>query len=427
MRSTALLGVLCLTTVLACGGDDASGPDTGNGTPTVTAVEVTPGTATLVSFEQTTQLTASAKDAAGSVISGKAFTWSSSDENIATVSSTGLVTAVANGSATITATADGVNGTATVEVDQTAAQLAIQTEPSGAEAGTPFTVQPVVEVHDANGNLVASDNTTVVTGAIDSGGGTLGGTTAATAVAGVATFTDLQLTGPPPGDRILSFTAPNLTPATSGVFSLSCGPSGIVSWWPGEGDASDVVGPNDGTLNNGVTYAAGKVGQAFSFDGVDDEFGSDATGMNDLQQLTVEAWVMHESLPRQIQRYVTVSGASVAVLRYDGASGPGQLHFFMVLDGSLRHIRANDVLQVGVFHHVAGTYNGSVMRLFLDGVEVANVSVSGTVGDMAFVNLSMSDEALDGLLDEVSIYDRALTAAEILEIFAAGSAGKCGD
>ena len=47
-------------------------------------------------------------------------------------------------------------------------------------------------------------------------------------------------------------------------------PSGIVAWWAGDGNATDVQGGNNGTLQNGATFAAGMVAQAFSFDGVDD-------------------------------------------------------------------------------------------------------------------------------------------------------------
>ena len=101
----------------------------------------------------------------------------------------------------------------------------------------------------------------------------------------------------------------------------------------------------------------------------------------------------------------------------------------MPIDGVFWHVQVNNVLQVGVFHHVAGTYNGSVMRLFLDGVEVGNLAVQGTVDasvDGVIFSSTVSLDALDGLLDEVTIYNRALTAAEIQAIFAAGSAGKCG-
>jgi hypothetical protein len=44
-------------------------------------------------------------------------------------------------------------------------------------------------------------------------------------------------------------------------------PSGIVAWWPGEGDANDIVGTNNGTIAGGVVYASGQVGKAFQFSG----------------------------------------------------------------------------------------------------------------------------------------------------------------
>ncbi len=47
-------------------------------------------------------------------------------------------------------------------------------------------------------------------------------------------------------------------------------PAGLVNWWPGDRHANDIVGGNHGTLENGATFASGKVGQAFSLDGEDD-------------------------------------------------------------------------------------------------------------------------------------------------------------
>ena len=47
-------------------------------------------------------------------------------------------------------------------------------------------------------------------------------------------------------------------------------PSGLVSWWPAEGNANDIVDGNDGVLQNGAAFAPGKVGQGFSLDGTDD-------------------------------------------------------------------------------------------------------------------------------------------------------------
>ncbi len=199
-------------------------------------------------------------------------------------------------------------------------------------------------------------------------------------------------------------------------------PTNLVSWWPGDGNAFDVIGPNDGTLMNGATFAPGKVGQAFSFDGVDDAVTASGTNFDDLQQLTIGAWVKHNSLPAdQIMRYVTLLGEEKAVLRYGG--GERQLHFYMRIDGVLRHIRVNDVLEVGVFHHVAGTYDGGFMRLYLDGVEVGFLPVSGTVSASTGVTFSSTVDTLDGLLDEVEIYNCDLSASQIKAIYDAANAG----
>ena len=46
-------------------------------------------------------------------------------------------------------------------------------------------------------------------------------------------------------------------------------PAGLVSWWPGDGHANDIAGDNHGSLQNGATFSAGLVGDAFQFDGVD--------------------------------------------------------------------------------------------------------------------------------------------------------------
>src|SRR5947208_2345735 len=76
--------------------------------------------------------------------------------------------------------------------------------PSTAQSGVAFAQQPVVQLRDASGNPVSQTGVTV-TAAIASGGGTLGGTlTATTNGSGVASFTNLAITGTA-GDRTLSF------------------------------------------------------------------------------------------------------------------------------------------------------------------------------------------------------------------------------
>src|SRR5207244_9050456 len=81
----------------------------------VATVTVSPASAS-VTVGQTAQLSATAKDAAGNVLSGRAVTWTSSNSGVVTVSGSGLVTGVAAGSATITAASEGQSGTASISV-----------------------------------------------------------------------------------------------------------------------------------------------------------------------------------------------------------------------------------------------------------------------------------------------------------------------
>ena len=73
---------------------------------------------------------------------------------------------------------------------------------------------------------------------------------------------------------------------------LAAAPEGLVSWYCAEGDATDSAGDNDGTLLNGATFTAGKVGQAFLFDGMDDQVSiPHRADQNPGSAFTVEAWI----------------------------------------------------------------------------------------------------------------------------------------
>jgi len=116
-RETRVVLVLALATIpiqWSCGGDSTTGPPP---PPTVASVAVSPADASLQAIGQIAQLTATARDANGGAIAGKTFAWQTSDANVATVTPAGLVTAVANGAATISATTAAVSGSASVTVD----------------------------------------------------------------------------------------------------------------------------------------------------------------------------------------------------------------------------------------------------------------------------------------------------------------------
>src|SRR2546428_7839658 len=115
----------------------------------VASVAVSPVTA-VVLVGATAQLTATMKDSAGNVLSGRSVTWASSAPTVATVSSTGLVTGVAAGAATITATSEGKSGTTAVTVNLVpVASVSV----SPASAGIPLGqwVQLTATLLDANG------------------------------------------------------------------------------------------------------------------------------------------------------------------------------------------------------------------------------------------------------------------------------------
>jgi len=108
----ALVAVLGLSA--ACG-SDVTGSSNIIQSGEVASVAITPSTSTL-DVGATAQLTAVAYDASGAVVQGKAIAWSSSANTVASITSTGLLTGVSPGNATITATADGRRGTADVTV-----------------------------------------------------------------------------------------------------------------------------------------------------------------------------------------------------------------------------------------------------------------------------------------------------------------------
>jgi hypothetical protein len=108
----------------------------------------------------------------------------------------------------------------TIDVNSAETQLFIATQPSAtATSGVAFAQQPTIQLRDVSGNNVSKAGV-VITASIASGGGTLGGTlTASTNASGVASFTNLQITGS--GGHTLSFTSGTLTPDTSTTISVS--------------------------------------------------------------------------------------------------------------------------------------------------------------------------------------------------------------
>jgi len=104
-----------VATLSACGGGGEAPPPTTAPPPPVASVTVSPAGPSVV-VGQSQQLTATLRDQSGNALAGRSVVWESGGELVATVSTTGMVTGVAAGSATVTATSEGKTGNATVSV-----------------------------------------------------------------------------------------------------------------------------------------------------------------------------------------------------------------------------------------------------------------------------------------------------------------------
>jgi len=177
---------------------------------------------TVFTLGDTARASAQARDARGNPAPSAAPVWTSSTPAVLVVDANGLLTAVADGSTTIRASADGVQAERTMQVRQRAARLVITRQPEGARAGLPIAIQPSAEVQDARGNRVTTDNTTVVTASIVSGGGVIAGGASATASAGVVNFTSLSAGGTV-GSKVVELSAPSVASANTVSFELGAG------------------------------------------------------------------------------------------------------------------------------------------------------------------------------------------------------------
>ena len=156
----AVLTLFASLVVISCGdsGTCSSPLCDGATAASVATVAVTAATTSLTSLGATVQLQAAAKDTGGNTITGKTFTWSSSNQDVVTVDTSGLATAVGGGTATIMATTDGIGGSLALTVAQTVAT--IEVTPAG-----PLTLT----------SLGATESLTAV--AKDSGGAVVAGVT----------------------------------------------------------------------------------------------------------------------------------------------------------------------------------------------------------------------------------------------------------
>lgn len=219
-------------------------------------------------------------------------------------------------------------------------------------------------------------------------------------------------------------------------------PSGCVSWWQGEGNGADVYALNPAVADGGVTFTAGQVGQAFTFDGPASVRVPASTSLNvgTGDGFTLEAWVKPSSVSSAQPILDWNSGDTTGVALWISAAGILNAD---IPDAALisNPISGGTSLTPGAFQHVALTYdsgdpNGPAGHLFLNGEEVGETACFFllpilTMSDLYFGFSPNGDNTgtgtqFAGQIDEVALYSRALSASEIRRLYAAGCGGKCG-
>ncbi|HEY0968373.1 MAG TPA: LamG-like jellyroll fold domain-containing protein [Opitutaceae bacterium] len=204
--------------------------------------------------------------------------------------------------------------------------------------------------------------------------------------------------------------------------------------------AADASGSgNTGTLGTSPTnpaWATGRIGTALDFDGTDDVVNAGSgSSLDNLSAVTVTAWIRADSLGGGSKgRVVTkASGIGPTAGWHLHVTGTNQLQFradYATTD--LDRVSANNTISLGAWRHVVATWTGSAtatnVKIYVDGVETAYASTTNGAGaraNDATSNLYLGNESggtrtFDGLLDDVRVYNRVLSAAEIEAVYRAG-------
>jgi hypothetical protein len=209
-------------------------------------------------------------------------------------------------------------------------------------------------------------------------------------------------------------------------------PTGAVAWWRGNGTATDSVGGHDVTVLD-ATYVAGLAGQAFQVDGVGDAMLVEPPGAVDIgagNGMTMEFWVKPDLL-NNVPLFEWNTGTAFAAHTWMWTSASLLLNLVDTNGSSHSLTTAGNFFTAGQWVHVGIVYDRLAGRcriyrngtLSLDQV-VGSFRVNTTTRLYFGRRISDGSPRYKGAYDEVTLYNRALTGAEISQIAAAGANGK---
>ncbi|MFZ1086684.1 MAG: Ig-like domain-containing protein [Terracidiphilus sp.] len=232
-------------------------------------------------------------------------------------------------------------------------------------------------------------------------------------------------------------------------------PAGLVGWWPGNDNADDIIGGNNGTLENGASFALGEVGDAFSLNGNDQYvfIGEPVPANLQIQNaITLSAWIYPTALPTDngsgalgliVGSQHDGSPFGGATIFFDGRADsdnvtgapPGHINFGIGDTSGIGHI-THTLTQVPLNQWTLVTavvaansacqiyYNGVIQpEAMPPGESLWNGTVSYTGSWFAIGQEVDENRPFTGLIDEVQVYNTALTAGEVQAIYNAGAAG----
>jgi len=202
---------------------------------------------------------------------------------------------------------------------------------------------------------------------------------------------------------------------------------GLIGYWPGDDDAKDHAGTNDGIVD-GVTYARGKKGDAFEFNGTSSLVSTTAPALSPTGSFTYALWV-------NIASYVTDAGGTIGdgagSYIIDRSSATNPLVGLKVVGGKFGfQVRYDDntglggavggTVELNAWTHVAMVRDaGKHFYLYVNGQNVANAPDVREAGSPALtppafkLGRHFSLSGFSGLIDEFKIYNNALTETQI--------------